>query len=141
MSATVHMHGNLRRFLCADSRPHDHGGGLVAVNGAAREKARVLQDGDLLNCLNLSPVDEGARDESPVRDHDVERGGSLAYEKWVREYDYKVAKSLPSIVSHTTHRMRGPSTGRGCGLALHRADRDSRRRAVSEEFASPADRS
>ena len=34
-----------------------------------------------------------------------------AYEKWVREYDYKVAKSLPSIVSYTTHRIEGPSTG------------------------------
>src|SRR5262249_48635963 len=28
-----------------------------------------------------------------------------AYEKWVREYDYKVAKTLPGIVSYTTHRI------------------------------------
>ena len=34
-----------------------------------------------------------------------------AYEKWVREYDYKVAKTLPSIVSYTTHRIEGPING------------------------------
>ena len=36
---------------------------------------------------------------------------SAAYEKWVREYDYKVAKSLPSIVNYTTHRIEGPING------------------------------
>ena len=36
---------------------------------------------------------------------------SAAYEKWVREYDYKVAKTLPSIVSYTTHRIEAPING------------------------------
>ena len=34
-----------------------------------------------------------------------------AYEKWLREYDYKVARTLPSIVSYTTHRIEGPING------------------------------
>ena len=33
------------------------------------------------------------------------------YERWVREYDYRVAKTLPSIVSYTTHRIVGPING------------------------------
>ena len=37
--------------------------------------------------------------------------GSAAYEKWVREYDYKVAKTLPGIASYTTHRIEGPIHG------------------------------
>ena len=34
-----------------------------------------------------------------------------AYEKWLREYDYRVARALPSIISYTTHRIEGPITG------------------------------
>jgi len=34
-----------------------------------------------------------------------------AYEKWLREYDYRVAKTLPSIISYTTHRIEGPING------------------------------
>jgi len=34
-----------------------------------------------------------------------------AYEKWLREYDYRVAKTLPSIKSYTTHRIEGPVNG------------------------------
>ena len=34
-----------------------------------------------------------------------------AYEKWLREYDYRVAKTLPSIKSYTTHRIEGPING------------------------------
>jgi hypothetical protein len=34
-----------------------------------------------------------------------------AYEQWVREYDYTVARTLPSIISYTTHRIEGPITG------------------------------
>ena len=30
------------------------------------------------------------------------------YERWLREYDYRVAKTLPSIVSYTTFRIEGP---------------------------------
>jgi hypothetical protein len=33
------------------------------------------------------------------------------YERWLREYDYVVAKTLPSIVSYRTHRITGPITG------------------------------
>jgi hypothetical protein len=33
------------------------------------------------------------------------------YERWLREYDYRVAKTLPSIVSYRTHRIEGPITG------------------------------
>ena len=70
MSATVHMHGNLRRFLpegqdrttmevapavtieaLLTALGAECDTWLVAVNGAACEKARVLQDGDLLNCF------------------------------------------------------------------------------------------
>ena len=34
-----------------------------------------------------------------------------AYEKWLCEYDYRVAKTLPSIISYRTHRIEGPITG------------------------------
>ena len=33
------------------------------------------------------------------------------YEKWLVEYDYVVAKSLPSIASYRTHRIEGPING------------------------------
>jgi hypothetical protein len=33
------------------------------------------------------------------------------YERWLKEYDYKVARSLPSIVSYRTHRIEGPISG------------------------------
>jgi hypothetical protein len=33
------------------------------------------------------------------------------YERWLREYDYRVAKTLPSIVSYRTHRIEGAITG------------------------------
>ena len=33
------------------------------------------------------------------------------YEQWLREYDYRVARTLPSIVSYRTHRIEGPITG------------------------------
>jgi REDY-like protein HapK len=33
------------------------------------------------------------------------------YERWLREYDYVVAKTLPSIVSYRTHRIEGPIDG------------------------------
>jgi hypothetical protein len=34
-----------------------------------------------------------------------------AYEQWLREYDYKVARTLPSIASYKTHRIEGPING------------------------------
>ena len=70
MSVTVHMHGNLRRFMPEgrDRTAVEVAPGttieafltalgaeldtwLVAVNGAACEKDRVLQEGDLLDCF------------------------------------------------------------------------------------------
>ena len=33
------------------------------------------------------------------------------YERWLREYDYRVAKTLPSIISYRTHRVEGPING------------------------------
>lgn len=33
------------------------------------------------------------------------------YERWVREYDYRVARSLPSIISYRAHRITGSITG------------------------------
>ena len=33
------------------------------------------------------------------------------YERWLREYDYRVAATLPSIVSYRTHRIVGPISG------------------------------
>jgi REDY-like protein HapK len=34
-----------------------------------------------------------------------------SYEKWLREYDYVVARTLTSIVSYRTHRIEGPIHG------------------------------
>ncbi|PYM42252.1 MAG: hypothetical protein DME12_08300 [Candidatus Rokuibacteriota bacterium] len=33
------------------------------------------------------------------------------YERWLREYDYRVANTLPSIISYRTHRIEGPING------------------------------
>ena len=33
------------------------------------------------------------------------------YERWLREYDYRVAKTFPSIISYRTHRIEGPIKG------------------------------
>ena len=30
------------------------------------------------------------------------------YERWLRDYDYRVARTLPSIVSYRTYRIEGP---------------------------------
>ena len=30
------------------------------------------------------------------------------YEKWLREFDYPTAKTIPSIISYRTHRIVGP---------------------------------
>lgn len=76
MTVTVHMHGNLRRFLPGgrDRMPVDVADGttvaallarlgadrdtwLVAVNGAAVERDRVLAAGDELDCFE--PVAAG----------------------------------------------------------------------------------
>jgi hypothetical protein len=33
------------------------------------------------------------------------------YERWLREYDYRVARTLPSIISYRTHRITGAIAG------------------------------
>jgi hypothetical protein len=33
------------------------------------------------------------------------------YERWVREYDYRVARTLPSITSYRAHRIEGAIHG------------------------------
>jgi sulfur carrier protein ThiS len=76
MMVTVHMHGNLRRFMpegrdraamavapgtriagLLASLGADRDTWLVAVNGVACEPDRILQDGDLLDCFE--PVAAG----------------------------------------------------------------------------------
>jgi sulfur carrier protein ThiS len=76
MSVTVHMHGNLRRFMpegrdrmTMDVTPGitigallaslgaDRDTWLVAVNGVACEQDRILHEGDLLDCFE--PVAAG----------------------------------------------------------------------------------
>ncbi|HEV8615543.1 MAG TPA: hypothetical protein VGU22_08605 [Methylomirabilota bacterium] len=39
-----------------------------------------------------------------------------AYERWLREYDYRVARTLPSIISYKTFRIEG---------AIHNAPPDA----------------
>lgn len=76
MTITIHMHGNLRRFMPdgADRRPMDMPDGatvesvlqrlgaekdtwLVAVNNVTAERATVLTAGDVLDCFE--PVAAG----------------------------------------------------------------------------------
>ena len=76
MSVTVHMHGNLRRFMpegrdrmtmevaagtsietLLASLGADRDTWLVAVNGAACDQDCILQEGDLLDCFE--PVAAG----------------------------------------------------------------------------------
>jgi sulfur carrier protein ThiS len=76
MRVTVHMHGNLGRFMpegrdrmAMDVAPEtridallaslgaDRDIRLVAVNGAACEQDRILQEGDMLDCFE--PVAAG----------------------------------------------------------------------------------
>ena len=76
MSVTIHMHGNLRRFMpegrdrmamevapgtsieaLLASLGAERDTWLVAVNGAACDQDRILQEGDLLDCFE--PVAAG----------------------------------------------------------------------------------
>jgi sulfur carrier protein ThiS len=76
MSVTIHMHGNLRRFMpegrdrvtmevapgtssetLLASLGADRDTWLVAVNGVACEQDRILQEGDLVDCFE--PVAAG----------------------------------------------------------------------------------
>lgn len=82
MTVTLHMHGNLRRFMPegADRLPvtvapgttieallvglgAQHDTWLVAVNGATAERDRVLQADDYLECFE--PMTGGRGEEAP----------------------------------------------------------------------------
>jgi len=61
------------------------------------------------------------------------------YERWLREYDYRVAKTLPSIISYRTHRIEGPITGApgaGWNYIERIAVRDTEQ--YQKDLASPA---
>ena len=62
------------------------------------------------------------------------------YERWLREYDYRVAKTLPSIVSYRTHRIEGSINGAeaaGWNYIERIEVRDKEQYA--KDLASPAD--
>ena len=61
------------------------------------------------------------------------------YERWLREYDYRVAKTLPSIVSYRTHRIEGAITG-AAGAGWHYIERIEVRdkEQYAKDLASPA---
>ena len=61
------------------------------------------------------------------------------YERWLREYDYPVAKALPSIASYRTHRIRGPIHGAE-GAGWHYIERIEVRdeQQYQRDLASPA---
>ena len=166
MTVTVHMHGNLRRFmpggadrlemtlavgttigaLLADLGA-ERDTWLVAVNGATVETGRVLEAGDLLDCFE--PVAGGAeprpsmtahpRFKPSTRSDKKTRGDGMtvrfvintlkpgvepaAYETWLREYDYRVAKTLPSIISYRTFRIEGPVHNAPAGAAWRYIER------------------
>jgi len=63
------------------------------------------------------------------------------YERWLREYDYRVAKTLPSIISYRTHRIEGPINGAEQARwhyieRIEVQDKDQ----YAEDLASPAGR-
>jgi hypothetical protein len=61
------------------------------------------------------------------------------YERWLVEYDYRVARTLPSIVSYRTHRIEGPITGAE-GAGWHYIERIEVRdkEQYAKDLASPA---
>ena len=61
------------------------------------------------------------------------------YEKWLREYDYPVAKTLPSIVSYRTHRIEGPINGaESAGWCYIERIEIRDKDAYARDIASPA---
>jgi hypothetical protein len=63
-----------------------------------------------------------------------------AYETWLREYDYRVAKTLPGIISYTTFRIEGPIHNAPDGAAWRYIERIEIRDLVQyqKDLASPA---
>src|SRR5262249_34883780 len=61
------------------------------------------------------------------------------YERWLREYDYRVARSLPSIVSYRTHRIEGPINGaEGAGWNYIERIEVRDKEQYAKDLASPA---
>ena len=61
------------------------------------------------------------------------------YEKWLREYDYPVAKTLPSIVSYRTHRIEGAINGaESAGWCYIERIEIRDKDAYARDIASPA---
>jgi len=63
-----------------------------------------------------------------------------AYETWLREYDYRVAKTLPSIISYRTFRIEGPIHNAPAGAAWRYIERIEIRDVgqYQKDIASPA---
>ena len=61
-----------------------------------------------------------------------------AYEKWLREYDYPVAKTFPSIVSYRTHRIEGPIHGTDAGWRYIERIEVRDMEQYQKDLASPA---
>ncbi len=61
-----------------------------------------------------------------------------AYERWLREYDYRVAKTLPSIVSYRTHRIEGPIHGTDLGWRYIERIEIRDMEQYQKDLASPA---
>ena len=61
------------------------------------------------------------------------------YERWLVEYDYRVARTLPSIVSYRTHRIEGAIMGAE-GAGWHYIERIEVRdkEQYAKDLASPA---
>ena len=61
------------------------------------------------------------------------------YERWLREYDYRVARTLPSIISYRTHRIEGAIAGAE-GAGWHYIERIEVRdkEQYAKDLASPA---
>ena len=63
-----------------------------------------------------------------------------AYEQWLREYDYRVAKTLPGIISYRTFRIEGPIANAPAGAAWQYIERIEIRdvEQYQKDLASPA---
>src|SRR5262252_5197934 len=60
------------------------------------------------------------------------------YERWLRDYDYRVAKTLPSIVSYRTHRIEGAVHGVDAGWRYIERIEISDPTQYQKDLASPA---
>jgi hypothetical protein len=63
-----------------------------------------------------------------------------AYETWLREYDYRVAKTLPGIISYKTFRIDGPINNAPAGAEWRYIERIEIRDMdqYQKDIASPA---